>query len=68
MRKRDRGTDGRNLARAEPAVIAKPIDIEAIRARVRVDFETGNLPVVDADVGRKSLNAGIARARDVPFG
>ena len=37
-------------------------------AAVGVDLEADRPARVDADVGRESLNRGIAGARDVPFG
>src|SRR5439155_24833918 len=61
-----RRPDGGDEPGSPATVIAHAIDVEPIGARGRVDLETNGLPLVDADVGRESLDAGVARAGDVP--
>ncbi len=54
-------------ARARPAVVAHPVDVEPVQARDGVDLELDRLPLVRADVGGEALDVGVARARHVPL-
>ena len=61
------GQDGGDLARAQAAVVAHPVDVEPVVRRRGVDLEADRLPLVDADVGGEALDRGAARPADVPL-
>jgi hypothetical protein len=63
-RRLDRG----DLPGAHAAVVAEPVDVDAIRAAAAVDLERHRLAGVDADVGGEALDLQVARSVDVPFG
>src|SRR5690606_24994208 len=62
----DRRLDRGDLARAVPAVPAEPVDVDPVVGGRRVDLEPHRLAAVHADLGREALDAGVARALDVP--
>ena len=64
---RRRRLDRRDLARAVAAVVAHPVDVEAVVGRVGVDLEVDGLALVDADVGGEALDVRVAGAADVPL-
>ncbi len=67
LRQDRRGFDRVHLAGAVAAVVAHPVDVEVVVARVRLDLEVDGLAAVDADFGGKALDARVAGAFDVPF-
>ena len=52
------GQHGGDLAGAVAAVVAHPVDVEAVRRRGGVDLEADRAALVDADVGREALDGG----------
>ncbi len=66
LRQRCGRLDRGDKARAQPAVVAKPVDVDPVVGRRRVDLEVDRLALVDADVRRKALDRRIACAGDVP--
>ena len=68
LRKRSRGQYiSGDQSRAGTAVIAKPVDIQAVVRRVGFYLESNRLPPIDAYVGRKPLNAGVTRTTNIPL-
>src|SRR5206468_12770814 len=56
----------RNVACAGAAIVPEAININFVVRRVCLDLEGDRLAHVHADVGRESLDRGIASAADVP--
>ena len=67
LRQCGRRIHARHLARAEAAVVAHAVDVEAVGRRVGADLERDRGAAVHADVGRETLDARVATARDVPL-
>ena len=63
-----RRRDGRDHARAEPAVPAQAIDVYPVVARRRGDLELDRVARGGADVGCEALNVRAAGTGDVPLG
>src|SRR4030095_7941529 len=65
---RGRGSgNGGDLARAIAPVIAKPVDIEPVVRRRRVDLELDHLALVHADVGGETLDVWVSVTNHVPL-
>ena len=45
------------------AVVAHPVDVEAVVAGGRIDLEVDRLPLIDADVGGKALDVRVCPRR-----
>ena len=56
-----------DLTGAHAAIVAEPVNIDPIIVRIRIDLEVDRGAVIDADVGRESLDIRIARAVDAPL-
>ncbi len=59
--------NGRDLARTHAAIIAEAVDIDPVIVGIGVDLEADRLTVIDADIGRESLDIGAAGAVDAPL-
>src|SRR6185312_17062372 len=60
LRQRRGGFYGGHLASSHSGVIPHPVNVDAVRARVRFDLERDGAALVDADVGGETLNGRIA--------
>ena len=61
------GVDRRHLAGAAAAVVAHPVDVEAVRRRRGVHLEPDGLSLVDTHLGGEALDGAAAGAGDVPL-
>ena len=55
--------DRRHLARAVAAIVAEPVNVDAVVGRIGRDLEVDRLPDIGADLGGKALDACIRRRR-----
>ncbi len=67
LRQGGRRRNRRDLAGTEATVVAT-VDVETVIGRVCIDLERHGLAAVDADVGRKTLDARIPGPDRVPLG
>ena len=59
--------DRRHLAGAVAAVVAEPVDVDAVVGRIGRDLEVDRLADIAADLGREALDVDVAVAVDAPF-